>query len=190
MDTRKATSRKAAKVSTERLEEELQNNVEKIIAIEQEHKDNQTRGEKLSEVIARFCGSMTFVYIHIVWFGGWVLLNSLTSFAFDPFPFTFLTLVVSLEAIFLSTFILISQNNETKLTERRNHLDLQINILAEQENTRMLELVRLIARKVGVEHDDPKTEALLEHVEPVKIVEQIVTAKDEDNNNKSDTDSE
>ena len=60
---------------------------------------------------------------------------------FDPFPFTFLTLVVSLEAIFLSAFILISQNHETRLSERRNQLDLQINLLTEQENTKMLKLL-------------------------------------------------
>jgi uncharacterized membrane protein len=173
--------------ATGKLEKEVQNNVEKIVAIEQEHKDAQTRGEKLSELIAAFCGSTIFVYVNGLWFGGWIFANSVMSEPFDPFPFTFLTLVVSLEAIFLSIFILISQNNETKLTERRNHLDLQINILAEQENTRMLELLQLIANRVDVDCDDPKTAALLEPVEPVKVVQQIMTAKDEDNNkNNSD----
>ena len=86
-------------------------------------------------MIANFCGSMTFVWIHVGWFGGWIVINAATRFQFDPFPFTFLTLVVSLEAIFLSTFILISQNQETRMTERRNHLDLQINMLAEKEDT-------------------------------------------------------
>ena len=74
----------------------------------------------------------------------------LVNLAFDPFPYTFLTLVVSLEAIFLSIFILISQNQETQLTERRKHLDLQINLLAEQENTKMLQLLIAISEKVGV----------------------------------------
>ena len=164
------------------LEKELQNNVEKIIAIEREHKEAQTRGEKLSELIAAFCGSTIFVYANGLWFGGWIFANSIMSEPFDPFPFTFLTLVVSLEAIFLSIFILISQNNQTILSERRNHLDLQINILAEQENTKMLELLQLIADKVGIDSDDSKTAALLTPVEPVKVVEHIVAASEENNN--------
>ena len=180
MDMRK-TNKRPPNGSTELLEKEVQNNVEKIVAIEQEQKEAQTRGEILSELIATFCGSTIFVYVNALWFGGWILVNSIMSEPFDPFPFTFLTLVVSLEAIFLSIFILISQNNETKLTERRNHLDLQINILAEQENTRMLELLQLIADKVGIDSDDPKTAALLAPVEPVKVVERIV-ATNEDNN--------
>ncbi len=130
-------------------------------------------------MIATFCGSMVFVWVHVIWFGGWVVVNWVSSLTFDPFPYTFLTLVVSLEAIFLSTFILISQNHETKLLERRNHLDLQINMLSEQENTKMLEILQLIAKKVGATHSDAATEALLETMEPQKLVEQIMSAKDE-----------
>jgi uncharacterized membrane protein len=71
---------------------------------------------------------MTFVWVHVVWFGLWILINPIPGVKhIDPFPFTFLTLVVSLEAIFLSTFILISQNHDTRISERRNYLDLQIN---------------------------------------------------------------
>ena len=95
-----------------------------------------------------------------MWFGSWIIFNDFTSLAFDPFPYTFLTLVVSLEAIFLSTFILISQNHDTQLSERRNHLDLQINLLAEQENTKMLELLQAIASKVGVTRD-PEVDTLV-----------------------------
>ena len=92
----------------------------------------------------------------------------------DPFPFTFLTLVVSLEAIFLSTFILISQNHDSKISERRNHLDLQINLLSEQENTQMLVILRAIAEKVGANlssHD--QVEALSEETKPQRLVKQI-----------------
>ena len=163
------------------LEIETESNILKIAAIEEQQKAERTSGEKIAEVIAAFCGSMTFVWVHVVWFGGWIILNSLfDSTRFDPFPFTFLTLVVSLEAIFLSTFILISQNHETRLTERRNHLDLQINMLAERENTKTLELLQLIAKKIGAPSDDPETKALLEPVEPGKLVEQIMTATDDE----------
>jgi len=125
---------------------------------------------------------MMFVYVHIVWFGVWIVVNNTTSVPFDPYPFTFLTLVVSLEAIFLSTFILISQNHDTELAERRNHLDLQINLLAEQENTKILELLQAIAGKVGVQCD-PDIDALLEPVEPKKLVKQIVKASADEEKN-------
>lgn len=165
--------------SSASLENETRSNILKITGMEGKAKDKRSVGEKISEWIAAFCGSMLFVYVHIVWFGGWVIVNSAMDDAFDPFPFTFLTLVVSLEAIFLSTFILISQNHETRLTERRNHLDLQINLLAEQESTKTLELARLIAKKVGVESDDTETLALLEPLDPDKVVKQIKEASEQ-----------
>lgn len=167
--------------SARTIERETASNVIKVAEIEEAQKSNRTIGEKIAEVIAAFCGSMVFVYVHIVWFTIWILLNSVFVFAqFDPFPYTFLTLVVSLEAIFLSTFILISQNHETRLTERRNHLDLQINMLAEQENTKMLDLLQRIAIKVGIPADDAETAALLEPIEPSHLVEQIMSATGDD----------
>jgi len=115
-----------------------------------------------------------FVWVHMIWFGAWVILNVLPGIPhFDLFPFTFLTLVVSLEAIFLSTFILISQNHQTRLSERRNQLDLQINLLTEQENTKMLKLLERIAEKVGAVTNDDLT---LQVLEPEKLVEQIEKA--------------
>src|SRR6185369_8686847 len=92
----------------------------------------------------------------------------------DPFPFTFLTLVVSLEAIFLSTFILISQNHDAKISERRNNLDLQINLLSEQENTQMLRILRAVAEKVGAPLEPAKeVDALTEETKPQQLVNQI-----------------
>jgi len=154
----------------------VKSNVLKVIALEEKAKKERTLGEKISEYIAAFCGSMIFVYVHVIWFGGWILLNSLAGYNFDPFPFTFLTLVVSLEAIFLSTFILISQNHETQLSDKRNHLDLQINMLSEQESTRTLELVQLIAKKVGVKVDDSGVDDLLEPLDPQKLIREISKA--------------
>ena len=163
--------------TSESLVDETHKNVNRIIAIEQAQKRNRSVGERLAEVIAKFCGSMTFVWVHVAWFGSWIVINQFfPSLRFDPFPFTFLTLVVSLEAIFLSTFILISQNHETKLTERRNHLDLQINMLSEQENTKMLEILRQIAEKVGVDCGELKLDVFEEEMKPEKLVEQILAA--------------
>ena len=125
---------------------------------------------------------MTFVWVHVIWFGLWMLVNLIPGVHhIDPFPFTFLTLVVSLEAIFLSTFILISQNHDTKLSERRNHLDLQINLLSEQENTQMLMMLKAIAEKVGanVRHDD-ELNALVEETKPQSLLKQIEERQTDD----------
>ena len=134
--------------------------------------------DRVASAIARFCGSMTFVWIHVVIFSAWVGYNALPWFhPFDPYPFTFLTLVVSLEAIFLSTFILIGQNYDMRVSERRNQLDLQINLLAEQENTKALQILERIAKKVGAHvSDDPQVRALEEATRPEALVEQIEEA--------------
>jgi len=118
---------------------------------------------------------MKFVWLHVAGFAVWIALNLVPGVNhIDPFPFTFLTLVVSLEAIFLSTFILISQNHDTRLSERRNHLDLQINLLSEQENTKMLMMLQAIAEKVGAEIEpDEDVSLLAQETELEKVVEQI-----------------
>lgn len=153
----------------------IEDNILKIVGIEKTQREERTFGQRLSEGIASFAGSMIFVYIHILWFAAWILVNTLLlKNPIDPFPFTFLTFVVSLEAIFLSTFILISQNHEAKLTEHRNHLDLQINLLSEQENTKMLELLQAIAEKVGVPCDDEALQDLLTPVDPKEMTDRIV----------------
>ena len=150
-------------------------NVETVTRLEQAAKEQRTPTDRLAEAIARFCGSMTFVWVHVVWFGGWILFNLIPGLPHvDPFPFTFLTLIVSLEAIFLSTFILISQNLDSRISERRSHLDLQLNLLSEQENTKMIVMLHAIAAKVGADlNEDPHLEALSEETQPAKLVEQI-----------------
>lgn len=175
-------ARKKKESKPKGIERSIASNITEIVGLENAQRRKRTAGEQLSELIAGFCGSMTFVYVHIAWFGFWIVFNDIGSVAFDPFPYTFLTLIVSLEAIFLSTFILISQNHDTQLSERRNHLDLQINLLAEQENTKLLELLQAVAAKVGVTRD-PEVDALLEPIDPKKLVKQIVKASDEDKKN-------
>ncbi|HKE58568.1 MAG TPA: DUF1003 domain-containing protein [Pyrinomonadaceae bacterium] len=150
-------------------------NVEGIRQLEKAARQERTKSDLVAEAIANFCGSMTFVWVHVAWFGTWVILNLIPGLRhIDPFPFTFLTLVVSLEAIFLSTFILISQNHDAKIGERRNHLDLQINLLSEQENTRMLEILRAIAKKLDCEiSHDPEVAVLSEETHPERVAAQI-----------------
>ena len=166
------------------VEELTQRNVETVAKLEEAAREQRTRADRVAEVIAGFCGSMTFVWVHVLWFGGWIIFNLLPGIRhIDPFPYTFLTLVVSLEAIFLSTFILISQNHDTRVSEKRNHLDLQINLLSEQENTQMLRLLQQIAVKVGadVAHES-HARVLEQHTNPEKLVEQIELTGTQDRN--------
>jgi uncharacterized membrane protein len=160
------------------VEDLTERNVKAIVQLEETARANRTRANRIADAIASFCGSMTFVWVHVVWFGGWILVNVLPGIShFDSYPFTFLTLVVSLEAIFLSTFILISQNHETRLSERRNHLDLQINLLTEQENTKMLRMLGRIAERVGAKIDDDSSVQVLEQAtRPDRLVDQIEQA--------------
>ena len=105
------------------------NNVLGVARMEQHATTNVSFGERVATLVSTFCGSMVFVWIHFAWFAGWIIYNSVPWFAPsppDPFPFSFLTLVVSLEAIFLSAFILISQGREARLADRRSNLDLQL----------------------------------------------------------------
>ncbi len=163
------------------VEELTKRNVETVLKLEEAAREQRTRTDRVAEVIAGFCGSMTFVWVHVAWFGGWIGFNFMPGVKhIDPFPFTFLTLVVSLEAIFLSTFILISQNHDSRVSEKRNHLDLQINLLSEQENTKMLALLHQIALKLGADiSQDPHIEVLAQATKPEALVEQIeeTTAK-------------
>ena len=162
------------------VEELTQKNIETIHRLEEATKAKQTATERIAKFIADFCGSMLFVWVHIVWFGGWIVVNLVPGIThFDEFPFTFLTLVVSLEAIFLSTFILISQNQETRLAERNNQLDLQINLLTEQENTKMLQILRQIAEKLDIDiKGDPSLKVLEQSTRPDRLVKQIIETKE------------
>ena len=161
-----------AGLSAEQLTEQ---NVETVTRLEEAAREQRTSTDRLAEKIANFCGSMTFVWVHVVWFGGWILFNLSPGLPHvDPFPFTFLTLIVSLEAIFLSTFILISQNLDVRVSERRSHLDLQLNLLSEQENTKMIVMLHAIAAKVGADlNQDPHLKALSEETQPEKLIKQI-----------------
>jgi uncharacterized membrane protein len=162
------------------VEELTAQNVAAIHRLEAAAMAHRSRVDLAADRIARFAGSATFVIVHVAWFALWIALNLVPDLRhFDPFPFTFLTLVVSLEAIFLSAFILISQNRAAVLSERRNQLDLQINLLTEQENTRVLKVLGAIARKLDVAiNEDPSAEVLEQATRPEKLAEQIERAQE------------
>jgi uncharacterized membrane protein len=86
--------------------------------------------DRAADQITAFAGSMSFVYLHVAWFAVWIVMN-VTGWRFDPFPFGLLTLIVSLEAIFLSTFVMISQNRESARSDLRAKQDFETNALSE-----------------------------------------------------------
>ena len=154
-------------------------NIRTIVELERAARATSSLGQRLAAAVAAFCGSMTFVWIHVAWFAAWIFVNTSPWLARhpDPFPFTFLTLIVSLEAIFLAAFILISQSQENRLTEQRSQLDLQINLLTEQENTQMLKILRRVADKVGAAVDtDLELAAFEAATRPEKLAEQLEQA--------------
>ena len=107
----------------------------------------RTNQDRVADAITRFAGSMSFVYLHVGWFAVWIVLNAGlvgSALVFDDFPFGLLTMIVSLEAIFLSTFVMISQNREATRAEVRANLDFETNLTAEV-------LVRAIAKHTGVD---------------------------------------
>ena len=131
--------------------------------------------ERIAQTITRFTGSMRFVIVHVVIFGSWILANCgyISSLAFDP-EFSKLSLIVAIEAIFLSTFVLMNQNRIIKMEGRRNDLSLQVGLLAEHEITHVLHLVKGIAEKLHLDHArNPELEELQQPVSAKQILSEI-----------------
>jgi uncharacterized membrane protein len=152
-------------------------NIEGIAQIEKEALSKRTLSARVGDVIAVRAGQMWFIAAHAVWFGIWMCLNSkpLTGrVPFDPYPYALLTMIVSLESIFLSLFILMSQNRATLQADQRNHLDLQINLLSEHENTKMLQMLQAICEHHGLAISaDPEIAELVERTEPKRVLEEL-----------------
>lgn len=160
------------------IEEITHSNIESILRVEERRRRRKPLAYRLVERIARFCGTMSFLWINVAWFVVWIGINQV--WPFDPYPFTLLLLFVSLEAIVLSILILISQNMSAEESERRHHLDLQINLLNEREMTAMLRLAIVMADKLGID-DEAKKEvtALARETNPATVLHQIVEAEHE-----------
>ena len=136
--------------------------------------------ERLADAITRFTGSMRFVYLHLVVFGFWIVANLgwvPGVPAWDP-SFVVLAMVASVEAIFLSTFVLISQNRMAAAADERADLDLQISLLAEHEVTRLVTLVSGIADRMGVKTEaDADLEEITRDVAPEAVLDQLEAAE-------------
>jgi uncharacterized membrane protein len=172
MVRKKSTSKK----NDPRLAQIIEQNIHTIINTRHIAASQRTTEERLADSITAFSGRMYFVYFHVVWFGIWIAIN-LGFFGlqpFDPFPFGLLTMIVSLEAIFLATFVLISQNRLSAEADRRADLDLQIGLLTEYELTRVIKMLDAIQDNMGIENDaDQELLDLEKHVHPEDVLKEM-----------------
>lgn len=128
-------------------------NIETVVRMEEQYLAERSRADRMAEGVTRFVGSGRFVLLHLLFFVAWMLVNGglvpgVTPF--DPYPFVLLTLFVSAEAVLLSTFVLITQNRMSRRADHRDHLTLQVDLLAEQEITKILQLQQLICERLGI----------------------------------------
>lgn len=157
------------------VDELTQQNVETIAAMDKASNEHRTFGERVADGFAASIGSWTFIIIQTVILIAWIILN-VTAWVkhWDPYPFILLNLGLSFQAAYASPIIMMSQNRQGKLGERRNHLDLQINLLAEQENTEMLRLLRKLCDKMEISYqDEPQVEVMEQATQPATLVDQI-----------------
>lgn len=154
----------------------VERNIRRITQLRKMAEDGRSLQDRIADAITLFSGSMAFVYLHGLFFLVWIWGNIAVGpkRALDPYPFPLLTLVVSLEAIFLSTFVLVSQNRAQATSDDRDDLDLQVNLLAEYEITRSIRLIRAMAERMGIsEADDPELEELGQSIKPQTILKEM-----------------
>ena len=151
----------------------VERNIDALLKRSKEEEQQKTFEEKIADTVTRFTGSMLFVYIHLILFSVWIFWNVgwLGLKPFDP-SFVVLAMFASVEAIFLSTFVLISQNRMNAQADKRADLDLQVSLLAEHEITRLITLVTAIAKKMDIEDAyNPEIDELAKDVHPEKVLD-------------------
>ena len=125
--------------------EHIQRHIQTIAQQEKEFQARQTKLEKIGHAIGGFVGSFPFILLHAVWFSAWLFFNTVPNRwfpAFDPFPFALLAILIEIEGIFLVSFILMRQNRMNRRSDEREHLTLQVLLLAEQEITTLIDIER------------------------------------------------
>jgi uncharacterized membrane protein len=166
----------------ETLNSALRRNIETLRRRREEEDARASTDERLASAITRFSGSMRFVYVHLVLYGFWIVANLGWLPGVRPWDSTFvvLAMIASVEAIFLSTFILITQNRMAAAADRRAELDVQISLLAEAEITKLVELVSEIAGRMGVpEAEEEEVQEMKQLVQPEVVLDAIEEAQEE-----------
>jgi uncharacterized membrane protein len=152
-------------------------NIQAVARLERDAKANRSLAACVSDTITTWAGNEWAVAIHAVWFAAWLVLNTRFSpwAPIDPFPFSLLTSIVSLEAIFLTLFVLASQNRLTIEADKRANLDLQVNLLAEQEMTLVLEMLRDLSEhfELNKTNRSKELEALLARTDVGDLAERL-----------------
>jgi uncharacterized membrane protein len=157
----------------------VERNVESLLRRRDAERAATSRQDKIADAISAFAGSMKFVYLHLAIYGAWIVVNLgwLPVPKFDP-SFVVLAMVASVEAIFISTFVMISQNRMGKVAEERADLDLQISLLAEHEITRLVTLVTDIGERMALPSArDPELRELAKDVEPEHVLDRMQAAE-------------
>jgi uncharacterized membrane protein len=153
----------------------LEKNISALVERRRREEHERPAEERIADAITRFTGSMLFVYLHLFLFGAWII----TNLKWTPLPkfdpsFVVLAMFASVEAIFLSTFVLITQNRLASQASRRAELDLQISLLAEHEITRLVKLVSAIGDKMGLEESrEADLDELKKDVSPDKLLDHL-----------------
>jgi uncharacterized membrane protein len=154
-----------------------QKNVETIAKIQRDAEARRTVGEKVADGFARAIGSWPFIILQSCLLAAWVVANVIHVIKpWDPYPFILLNLALSFQAAYASPIIMMSQNRQSKLADERNHLALQVALLAEQEDTETLLLLRKICARLDIAAEDKACEALAEPTDPNLLIQQIKKA--------------
>jgi uncharacterized membrane protein len=152
-------------------------NVETIARLEAEQLHRRSFFERVGDRAVAIAGSGWVAFSHLLWFAGWIVVNAggvPGIEPFDPYPFNFLTMIVSLEASFVPLAVLNNQNRMTHQADKRAHLDLQVNLLAEQESTATLRLLQRVAEKLGVSPEEVgQVEALAQETDVAELVTEM-----------------
>ena len=176
-DTGASPSAPAAKA----LNPALERNIHAVLERRRREERDASLESRMAGAISRFAGSMVFVYIHLLLFGGWIAVNTGILPLVPPWDPTLvvLAMIASVEAIFLSTFVLINQNRMAAEDKARAELDLQISLLNEHETTRLIAMVEAISRHLGtVSEADGELEELKRDVAPEAVLDRIEAAEE------------
>lgn len=183
MDVSRAAHGTPTAPAQEGLASVLERNI-RIMDLRSEYEKRTASLEKrVADAITAFTGSMWSVYLHLAIFGFWIVANLGWIPGIEPWDpsFVVLAMAASVEAIFLSTFVLISQNRMAASEKRRADLDLQINLLAEHEVTKLIAIVSAIADRLGVETEvDTQVDELKKDVAPEAVLDHIEAAEAEE----------
>jgi uncharacterized membrane protein len=150
-------------------------NIRTIVELERQAQRESSLGERVGDAIRRFVGSMSFVTLHTLAMLAWIAWNmaAVPDRRFDPYPFGLLTFIVSLEGVLIATFVLIAQNRMSRQSEERAQLNLQIDLLAEQENSLVLKMLRRISERLDIppeSEDEARAEKLTEQTNVYELM--------------------